>query len=1811
MMSDKPTLLTSYKDYHKALRSFIRSGRTSDKASERLLASHEIYPLSSYGFFHYARLEWIDRIAKTKIKSRMKKYMDALQNLDASMSSMIAAFKYSYLRPYGLSSERFPADKNQGETTWYTNGIFVVKNEDPFSDNPDARATIYAVIGVSGWDPMPVPKGRKHVGQDRRSTDIFNDIKGSPYIWLRAVASIKLEDDAVAYFKSKGKDEYLTYSKSGQITLSEEDKVNSYEISSLDGEDAFKVTREPLLNKKGESNFTEIAWKSSTSNEVFSHKYPFNLGRVLSFKGNEAHYDNYIALSSPPSSVWKMVRTSARDTFYTTMKKNLGNNDPFTNKGKEVFGGIYYTKPIPSLDSFTLTSALLLPAGASETTEEAVAGFNDAVFETLPLTVNIHRSEHVLGKDVSVAATKPVQWIAFSSVTPLLSEKIYPSTITPYSSVVVDMIFSPYSSVAMSDKVSGTMGDSNDVKNMNQAVNYYIESTSDAMNQGVNPMKRIPEIGYVDARFYTPDGIDTENLMDVSPKEVSVTGASGKAFIVGKFRSVSVNLVKEHNGTTSEYPICWNPVDVNCIATIPHKETGLSVVSTPSGNKLGLAIICAMVYPIGAGTFLELSNKQGNMLYDSFEPIRSQSQISKKEASSFMYFSYEADAPGWTKCVESLTLDANKRLRVNNSVVKSSKILEDGAGSLSNAFKKNQLSGFGTSSADSYPMEANMGAILRYFSRIPYVNWNGLTASNVSEKMFHSLDIEYGNVEMFTGKQLVGLVGKSFVTANGQIRALPLFISLVNYCTPLAIVSSVSSHLSKDNISSKEVVSVPSIVPTSSDMSQSISIDALSHVIENELNRIEEAASKSIAPASVTPSIMDALSTSIAPAETVNVESVVQLSVSQTASSNDELVSRLYTEIDTKYNNAKKDDLYIPDTLVDPSSATVTDPKTGNTFKFFKHNIDERNSKILKEQIKKEKFKVGDIADSFSSDDDKNINTFLWGLWREEVVQAEETANGLIKSYEATRNKHDLNLAIQWAGVAAARKEYFQTEYGHPVDMHVLQSHVLDALRAKKTRVSKISKAPETDLQTRVVDTYSDVVFFPIWNEKDKGKWSRNARAGSIATHFVNRIRKLYGLTSKPKKGSDDENYSILMNNVILSHDDHITHVKTQALAFADICKRVSQDVFSEGENAYSDIDKALSSIPSGNLPRLEALTPESVSSETAGSQVNPASSFVVVRHARGTGEYQLQDATGQSPLVFDLNGGDFDPQASRVPVIDSVLSSSVNKLLEDVGEIYANDATSILDTERFETLIMTTPGSKLFDPLFEGGEVITPSVTVVTPRASPKTITPTTVPTPSTQLTQEQNEILDRLDSLDSKKISTNNNDTIKSVTNVIHRINRFTARAAQTIEEAKVQNLYQDHNRLIESVEKKLRRLKNRGEELKKRLARLYEIEPWKEEADKIITDYRGMAKPEVKLGLYVPTYTQLWKGAELKIIRETQKYKSVYSDLSSILSSILSIRYNLSKENPQLSESELSKRMGSLINSIISSAITDFKALSKSDVSDIMLKENGVYNTLIKAMSLLGEADKTTKKLQRKDPLNILYLEMRDLVDALKTVRRNYEAYIQGQTVSTAVPRHARPESADVGKSGTKVALYKRTEGVHMTKEEVMRASFSKRSKKISGKIEFVHKDNSAKTTIAFKNLDERISRRNFLSRKGIMKYFYPLYYLGGSLGLGPSRYIVKAKTKYHTISKGKGNVGIPKNGTLKVTIGSVGTLDLAYDFNQIGIPERSSYVVYQKKPFSILLTKPGVFFGILINTSEGVNSRMWSDHIKINSIAIVIQ
>ena len=226
---------------------------------------------------------------------------------------------------------------------------------------------------------------------------------------------------------------------------------------------------------------------------------------------------------------------------------------------------------------------MLQSAEYNETKDESDINGNMGVFETLPLTVNIHQSV----KSREIDATKLVSnkgWVSFSSVTPVLSEKMYPYTITPYSVVVVDMIFAPYSTVAMSTK-GESYGAPEDIINMKRAVNFYVQSTSADFNKDDSPKVRIEEKDFVNIEYDAMKPTDGEDRL----LSLEATPIKAKKFLVGNFRKVNAKIsIEKGTEEIQTVEICWDPTNFGCISSIPYKDGGLSITSTPSGNKMGL-----------------------------------------------------------------------------------------------------------------------------------------------------------------------------------------------------------------------------------------------------------------------------------------------------------------------------------------------------------------------------------------------------------------------------------------------------------------------------------------------------------------------------------------------------------------------------------------------------------------------------------------------------------------------------------------------------------------------------------------------------------------------------------------------------------------------------------------------------------------------------------------------------------------------------------------------------------------------------------------------------------------------------------------------------------------------------------------------------------------------------------------------------------------------------------------------------------------------------------------------------------------------
>jgi len=259
--------------YSKALKGIVNPDKEARIATRQLHVTQELFPLQSYGLLLRARRRWVDKIAKAQDKVALygpDEDIDLilawqnLQNLDQVLGSYIAAFKYSFLRPYGLGDEKSIAEDRK--TTWYTNGIFVVENngKDPFKEDVNTEVVVCAVIGLSGWDPLPVPKGHDHLGKDRRAHDIYHDPGKGPHVWLRPVATMKIKDE----LKDTVRDKYSNILGTGNLKLTTGvDSIFTFNALSFAGDKTHPVFRDKLVygsgTMRGKSKYIEIAWKKS------------------------------------------------------------------------------------------------------------------------------------------------------------------------------------------------------------------------------------------------------------------------------------------------------------------------------------------------------------------------------------------------------------------------------------------------------------------------------------------------------------------------------------------------------------------------------------------------------------------------------------------------------------------------------------------------------------------------------------------------------------------------------------------------------------------------------------------------------------------------------------------------------------------------------------------------------------------------------------------------------------------------------------------------------------------------------------------------------------------------------------------------------------------------------------------------------------------------------------------------------------------------------------------------------------------------------------------------------------------------------------------------------------------------------------------------------------------------------------------------------------------------------------------------------------------------------------------------------------
>lgn len=1778
-----PKLATDIKEFSKALKALVNPERGAERATRQIHATEEVFPLQTYGMMLRVRRRWVDFLANATTKENVEKRWNDLQNLDQVLGSYIAAFKYAYLRPYGLGYEKSLVEDRK--TTWYTNGIFVVRNDgkDPFKEDIDAKVMVYAVVGLSGWDPLPVPKGKQHLGKDIRAPDIYHDIQKGPYVWLRPVATMEINPTLRDAIKAK----YDYFAGKGELPLNVEAdpdlNVFKFNFLSFSGDEKPQIIRDALVHKE-ESTYIEIAWKKSVSNDVYHHVFPYTMKQAPRKTG----YNSYVVEESPDKSIWREIRTAANSTFLSGTTAIFGGNEDFlrNQEGGVVIDGIMYMHPLPSLDTFGITSALARPWSTYDTDEERQGRFSIGVYETLPLTVNIHQGDGVKG-DPHETMTSDRTKVSYSSVTPLISEKAYPYTVSPYSSVSVDMIFAPYSSLALSNE-NGTYGKPDHIDKLKSSANFYLQSISDDATIGDNPEKRLSLGNYNNFDFYTE-----RSGNEIMGKEVGVevTNDRGSAESLGDYEEVNAKIVRrDRKGNPELLDICWSPADVNCTTRIPNtSETGVSVVATPYGNRLGMALLCVMSSPVKTGHFVELTK---NMRREGFNPMPGK-QPSADNTSSYVYFSYKSDSPGWTKCIESLAFDARRRLPMDNNTV-----LVSPPGKYANdTLTKDVIAGYGDDTAETYNMEKNMGNILLYISRIPFVDWSTSTSGDIAHQMFHVVAISTDfdpivDIIPTAGYSLIPKLGNYFSDARGRMAALPVLRGLIAFSDCISIIDSVSQQI-RDEREAAEDLALAGI-PSSS---RSVSLESPTTLpaAQGVIDSIQARAIASISPASITPSIIDSLSGATS-AEGIG--EILDLTVIYSAGKNDDLYDYLKSELRNEIDKHK-----IPAAL---KKLNITIPWEGKDLRFTPKQITERNQRLLKGA---KKLRMSMLSGFFEGGEQKKVNAFLYGVWRNQVLRTQEKVRSYLTRYESGRMPSDLQQGTEWAAAFIARANYFKMEYGHFIDMHTIQSLVLETLQSRPRRYNRLLKKHDKDeLMSRVTETFGDFLFIPsnVPKRGKKGKESTedkefnkryvydSGRFNSILNNIISTmVRKVY---NSPATSDSDKVSDTLMRNAMQGElMDEERDIHRMALYIQAVCRNVARDVSSQRSvtESLQTWEQVLSSVPG---------TPGITPTSFTGVQTSSApSSFYAGTPTSGSTSAQLQDTIGTDLVSYQQEPGDYDPQVRRAEE-GAVDASSINSSLEGFSSIESSLSNSI-----FRNVQITIPsqGSDMFDVLI--GEE--PVFVVVKPKkkAPPVKKAPPPkkkAPTPVITLTDKEEQIKISLERLRDEKVDiVPTSYMVEKYNETITTIDDYIDDIKATLKIAEDKKL---RDRGLESLMNAVRRKRQHYEDVLSKLV--------KERKDVIlpITRWLNNSKQMLTTDLdYNHVVYQIWEGSVLQVTRYNEPYQTVYDQLKAYRQTLL----EEVKATAQLSDAA---RIKNGIDGLVHNANNDVVTAPTFDTNDAMeiylKKDPGIYVLLYSAYVMEGEVDAFFNAKPEIPKLGIdgkagRLEKLADAKDALTIAMNFYEGMALGIRVTIpGLARHKKPEAIKVGGAGTEVRLYKKEEGMFMTRDFLRAARNSIRGRPLSGTITFLHKDGSDCTEVTIVAMDEKVSRLRRRAREGLLDYFYPLHNMGGQMGLGPSRYVDSDNSFYHTYIDKKAYIGIPKEGSIQLNVSIGGLTTFSYDLNEIGVPAHISRRVYSKKPFSFFLKRGNV--GILITTSEGVDSRKWDDHIKISSVVLTV-
>jgi len=607
-----------------------------------------------------------------------------------------------------------------------------------------------------------------------------------------------------------------------------------------------------------------------------------------------------------------------------------------------------------------------------------------------------------------------------------------------------------------------------------------------------------------------------------------------------------------------------------------------------------------------------------------------------------------------------------------------------------------------------------------------------------------------------------------------------------------------------------------------------------------------------------------------------------------------------------------------------------------------------------------------------------------------------------------------------------------------------------------------------------------------------------------------------------------------------------------------------------------------------------------------------------VNRPTNGASSVQIQDAIGTPLDVLDMYGGDFDPQVLRTPtgtivedLVDSVVAS-----LEGFSSIEQAESVRMFDDAYIRTP-GSGSGSDMFDVLTEDPVIVVktiPTPKIPTPKIpTPKIITPKKKPvTPVVKkISPEEQNAIAKLEQLLNVIIPiAPKDDTIQEYNETITEITEFIDAAKAAITTADNLGLYMTAYRtLIDNLDTKLGNfysIRNKLTERSKDV--IVYIAQWLDETNAALTIV------DDNDALYYNAADLVWQGSILKVTSYRGPYRDVYRELK---------KYRKIKLEQAQSDAaavvppkgtdfgELAKKLKASIDGLLKDInvdkVTNPQPEDNDDMRDILFNDPNIHKLLYWMYELsgaIGAYVATGRKVRSLGKDRIAAFT--EAKDALVAAIDFYERVALGEPIVFTGPRHKRPEVRTVGREGTQVRLYKRTEGMFMTRDFLKTARNSGRGNLISGAITFTH-DGGETSVITIVDMDEKMSRVNTKARKGVLDYFYPLHNLGGRMGLGPARYIDKYNTSYYTYAEGKAYIGIPKKGTVEVDI-TGGRFEYSYDLDKIGTPAKVSRFVYSRKPFSFLLRRDDV--GILVTTTEGVDTRKWSKHIKISSIVLTV-